>query len=138
MKLISLVILCIISSLSYAQETINYSIEWEIETPSLSILNSAIESSIFELLEVNLDEDLRRQELQKGRSILLVEKRPAPVRKYNFSIATKPKPSALKVTGSGATLNDVNSGNIKNSAYQDMSRYNRIYYARPNVFYYRQ
>ncbi|WP_378188164.1 hypothetical protein ACE939_06920 [Aquimarina sp. W85] len=139
MKMIVFGLLFTLSTLSYGQEVEQYVIDWKIETPSLSIVSASITSSIFELLEVDLDQDLRRQGLRKEQPILLVEQQPKPVRKYNFTIGgSKPKPSSFSITGSGSNLNNPNNAGIRNSAYQDMSRYSRIYYRRsPNVFYYR-
>lgn len=129
MKIFLVVFIGSISFISYAQENPiqTIAIEWEQLSAPLSNANKELKTTTYQLMEVNLDVDLRQQGLRKQATMFLdLPKSKAISSKYNVAIP-QPKLSGFTVFGSGYNPNTNTTGGIKNTAYKDASLYSGAY-----------
>ncbi|TSE04070.1 MULTISPECIES: hypothetical protein [Aquimarina] len=129
MKIFLAVFIGSISFLSYAQENPiqTISIEWEQLSAPISFANKALPTTTYQLMEVNLDIDLRQQALRKPATMFLeLPKSKIVSPKYSVAIP-QPKTSGFTISGSGYNPNTNAAGGIKNIAYKDASLYSGAY-----------
>ena len=122
---ISLTILIIcICFISHGQENSisSITIEWEELSAPLSIEKSESKISEYQLLEVNLSVDLRKQSLSKDYTMLLDSPKYKDISSIHTVSSSKSKSSRFTISGSGYNFN-TNTGNLKNNAYKDASIY---------------
>ncbi len=118
-----------ISFLSYAQENLiqSISIEWEQLSAPISFANKELKTSSYQLMEVNLDIDLRQQALRKPATMFLESPKSKAISpKYNIGIPQS-KTSGFSISGRGYNPNANTTGGIKNIAYKDASLYSGTY-----------
>ncbi len=127
MRIFLALVIGFLSFLSYAQEkTIqSISIEWEQLSAPLSFTNKESINTKYQLLEVDLSVDLRKQYLKKNTSFMQLPENKFVQPEYNVAI---PHPNQRKVgftiSGNGYSPNlSGNTGGIKNTAYKDASLY---------------
>ncbi|MHA7059134.1 hypothetical protein ACWGOQ_0018045 [Aquimarina sp. M1] len=134
--------------ITFAQEKVSLSIEWEtLNTqlsenhnrysivhkeiiPSLSHTRPEISIGHYRLMEINLAVDLRKQRLKDETPILLLPENKFIQSDYAVSIPTKTK-NDINITitgnGNGGYNSNTTSGGVKNTAYKDASTYTGIY-----------
>ncbi|GAA0720358.1 hypothetical protein GCM10009430_20440 [Aquimarina litoralis] len=107
-----------------------YTLEHKEITPSLSYIRKTIATGNYQLMEINLAVDLRKQHLKNETPILLLPENKFVQSEYNVAIPTATPQSAFRVsiTGNGGYNNsNTSNGGIKNNAYRDASTYTGIY-----------
>ncbi|GGX28242.1 hypothetical protein [Aquimarina muelleri] len=124
MKAFLIAIIASIGFASYGQENSlnSVAIEWEELSAPLSIEKNESEIHKYELLEVNLSVDLRRQSLRKNYTMFIDTPKYKDVSSvYKIKPSTS-KSSGFTISGNGSNLN-TNTGRLKNTAYKDAGIY---------------
>lgn len=155
MKTFIVIFLGCISFYSYGQERPSYLLEWQewsdslsediLSTytiaqteiiPSLSFINQYNVSGNYQLMEIDLTRDIRKQHLRPDTPMLQLPENKFIQSDYALAIptATNSNRNGLTITGSagGYGINGYNSSTtntygIKNTAYKDASFYTGVY-----------
>ncbi|WP_299241260.1 hypothetical protein [uncultured Aquimarina sp.] len=140
-------LLACIGFTSYGQEKTSFSISWDemnthlsendfmytIEhreiTPSLSFIKPIVSVGTYQLMEIDLSVDLRKQHLKNDTPILLLPENKFIQSDYAVAIPSTVKSNArITITGNGGyNSSNTNNGGVKNTAYRDASTYTGIY-----------
>ncbi len=127
MKSLVVILIGCISFLSYGQENDikSITIAWEQLGAPLSLVNDNSNINTYQLLEVDLSVDLRRQYLKKNASpMMLMPDNKFIQSEYNFSFPQPKKGNiGFSFSGNGNNSNLNSVGRIKNTAYKDASLY---------------
>lgn len=97
-----------------------YAIGWEIISPSLSYVRE-FNPSTYQLMEIDLTKDLRRQAYQSKTPLLITPENKFVITKFSLASPVAPK-SAVIITGRRRLDYSVNRG-VKNTVYKDASFY---------------
>ncbi|WP_062058465.1 hypothetical protein [Aquimarina longa] len=130
MRFILILFIGSISFLSYGQEnsiqTIH--IEWEQLSAPLVLHKKENNTITYQLLEVNLDIDLRQEALRDDSSMMMItsSKKQNDTSRYNI-VVSKPKTSSFTIQSNGYNPN-INTNGIKNTAYKDASSYSNSFF----------
>ncbi|MFD2562533.1 hypothetical protein [Aquimarina rubra] len=110
---------------SYTQ----YTIEHQEIIPSLSYIRSIVSTGNYQLMEIDLTVDLRRQLIKDDRPMLLLPENKFVKSDYYVAIPTIEKSDAsITITGNGGYNNsNPNNGGVKNTVYEDASTRTGIY-----------
>ncbi len=124
MKFLLTILIVSICFVSYGQEDnlSSIAIEWEELSAPLSFEKSEFEITKYQLLEVNLNIDLRRQSLRKSYTMLMDSPKYKDVSSIYTVKSPKSKSSGFTISGNGSNFNTTNSS-IKNNAYRDAGIY---------------
>lgn len=131
MRVYLILIISILSFSTYSQEkTIkSISIEWEKLGAPLSLINKEIVNNKYQLMEVDLSIDLRKQYLKKNStsSFMMLPENKFIQSEYNVAIPqSNQRNVGFTISGYGYNGNR-NTGGIKNNAYKDASLYSGAY-----------
>ncbi|WP_299311900.1 hypothetical protein [uncultured Aquimarina sp.] len=110
-----------------SENDFTYTIEHKEITPSLSFIRPTISASNYQLMEINLSIDLRKQYLKNDTPILLLPENKFIQSDYAVSIPTTATKRNAKITITGNGGYNSNNSGIKNTAYKDASAYTGIY-----------
>ncbi|GAA4114787.1 hypothetical protein GCM10022393_14550 [Aquimarina addita] len=123
-----------------SDDNLQYSIPTFEITPSLSYLRQ-ITPQNYQLMEINLDIDLRKKEHRNNTPLLQLPENKFVQSEYpnTLTVAPKTKSSSFQITGRGGYSNNIystrnrysnsstNNNGIQNNAYQDASLHTRFY-----------
>ncbi|GAA4271767.1 hypothetical protein U6A24_14355 [Aquimarina gracilis] len=129
MKIFLVFIFSLLSFLSFGQERTIQTISIELEqlTAPLSLVDTDVINNKYQLMEVDLSVDLRKQYLKKNTPLMLLPENKFIQQNYNVAIPGAPtnqRKVGFTISGNGynSSLNR-NTGDIKNNAYKDASLY---------------
>ncbi|MBW1297244.1 hypothetical protein GBO31_17150 [Aquimarina litoralis] len=114
----------------FSENNSKYSLEHQEITPALSYIRQIIATGNYQLMEINLAVDIRKQHLDNETPILLLPENKFVQSEYNIAFPTAVQQGALRVsiTGNGGyNSSNTSNGGIKNTAYRDASTYTGIY-----------
>ncbi|MDY8135673.1 hypothetical protein [Aquimarina sp. 2201CG5-10] len=107
-----------------SEDNISYTIEFEESIPSLSYVSKNIQTQKYELMEIDLSVDLRKQELGDKASMLILPKNNFIQPNYTVAIPTQSQPNSnFRITGNGGFGSSTSNGGVRNTVYKDASLY---------------
>lgn len=132
MKLFLTILITSIGLVSYGQENSlsSITIEWEELSTPLSMERNEFETTKYQLLEVNLDVDLRRQSLRKSYTMLMESPQYKDVSSIYKANSPKSKKSGFTISGNGYNFK-TNIDGLKNNAYKNADSYLHHSYYNP-------
>ena len=130
MKYVVFTILLMFSFISKAQEFVDYSIPVTELKPALSFIKEIKSETNFQLTEIDLTRDLRKESLKDQPSMMIVEKPKYKSIQVNYNVAIPDSNFKVYVNqfNTNRLNNRVYTSGLQNNAYKDASENTFLFY----------